>query len=59
VNRRRWLYPLAALITAAAVLLADRILRPPVEKKPLPPVRYTGPLEMRPAPAPAPAMEGG
>jgi hypothetical protein len=54
VNRRRWIYPLAALLTAAAVLLADRLVLRPVEKRRLPTVRYTGPLEMRPAPRPPP-----
>jgi len=50
VNRRRWFYPLAAVLTALAVLLADWLTGRPVEKRPLPPVRYSGPLEMRPGP---------
>jgi hypothetical protein len=58
VTRRRWLYPLAVLIAAAAVWLSDRMFRPAApEKKPLPPVRYSGPLEMRPGPATPPATK--
>ena len=58
MTRRRWLYPLAALIAAAAVWISDRVFRPaPPEKKPPAPFRYSGPLEMRPGPTTSPATK--